>query len=173
MYRFAIGRRAAWPLGGKCIERPDRVDYYKLPNIDVRLLVTFDEIHKHKSLTMAANALGLTQSAISRSLQRLRQQFGARCSYANPKGWSLPPCTNQLAGPFALILNTYFGQMFVVPAFDPLTSHRRFTIHASDLGLSLLPQLAHEFSARAPNTRFRSLPHDVFGDTSFLTNYSL
>jgi len=130
------------------------MDYYKLPNIDVRLLVIFDEIRKHRSLTQAAIGLGLTQSAISRSLQRLRQQFGDPLFVRTPKGMEPTTRADKLAGPVSQILETYFSQMAVAPHFDPQTSRRLFTLHASDLGMAvLLPKLAKELKVRAPQVR--------------------
>jgi hypothetical protein len=43
------------------------MDFHKLPNLDLRLLVIFDEIIKHRNLTLAADSHGITQSAISKS----------------------------------------------------------------------------------------------------------
>ena len=43
---------------------------------DLNLLVVFDVLMTERSVTRAAERLGRTQSAISHSLSRLRDQFG-------------------------------------------------------------------------------------------------
>jgi DNA-binding transcriptional LysR family regulator len=67
------------------------MDFHKLPNLDLRLLVVFDEISKLHSLTLAANSLGITQSAISKSLQRLRHELGDTLFVRTQKGMEATP----------------------------------------------------------------------------------
>ena len=43
-----------------------------MPEIDFNLLRTFDALMKHRSVTRAAAHLGVTQSAVSHALARLR-----------------------------------------------------------------------------------------------------
>jgi len=51
------------------------MDFRKLPDVDLHLLVIFDEIRKQRSLTLAAESLGVTQSAINKSLRQLHHQL--------------------------------------------------------------------------------------------------
>ena len=47
-----------------------------LRHFDLNLLVVFDVLMTERSVTRAAERLGRTQSAVSHSLSRLREQFG-------------------------------------------------------------------------------------------------
>jgi len=47
-----------------------------LRRFDLNLLVVFDVLMIERSVTRAAERLGRTQSAVSHSLSRLREQFG-------------------------------------------------------------------------------------------------
>lgn len=47
-----------------------------LEHIDLNLLVYIDVLLRERNVTRAANALGITQPAMSNSLKRLRDTFG-------------------------------------------------------------------------------------------------
>jgi DNA-binding transcriptional LysR family regulator len=134
------------------------MDIHKLPNLDLRLLVVFDEIRRHRSLTLAANCLGLTQPAISKSLQRLRNELGDALFIRTQNGMEATPRAVSLEAPIADILRTYYERIAVAPSFNPAESDRVFTIHASDLGLSVvIPPIARDLKARAPHTRLHAI----------------
>ena len=48
---------------------------YDLKKFDLNLLVIFECIYQHLSISKAAESLYITPSAVSQSLQRLRAQF--------------------------------------------------------------------------------------------------
>ncbi|MFM0741176.1 LysR family transcriptional regulator [Paraburkholderia xenovorans] len=130
------------------------MDFHKLPDIDLKLLVIFDEIRKCHSLTLAAENLGVTQSAISKSLQRLRRHLGDTLFVRSPNGMEATPRAKALEAPIADVLRTYYERIAIAPSFDPASSDRIFAIHASDLGMSvLLPILIPELKRRAPHAR--------------------
>jgi DNA-binding transcriptional LysR family regulator len=130
------------------------MDYHKLPDIDLRLLVIFEEIDKHRSLTDAATSLGISQPAISRSLQRLRHELADVLFIRTPHGMEPTPRAQALKEPVRQVLKAYFNEIASRPPFNPLTSKRRFTIQASDLGISIfLPALVRELKVKAPQVR--------------------
>jgi DNA-binding transcriptional LysR family regulator len=134
------------------------MDLHKLPNLDLRLLVVFAEIRRHRSLTLAANSLGLTQPAISKSLQRLRHELGDPLFIRTQNGMEATPRAVSLEAPVADILRAYYERIAVAPSFDPTESDRVFTIHASDLGLSvLIPPIARDLKSKAPHTRLHAI----------------
>jgi DNA-binding transcriptional LysR family regulator len=127
------------------------VDFHKLPDIDLKLLVVFDEIRKFRSITQAAESLGVTQSAISKSLQRLRHRLGDTLFVRTPSGMEATPRARALEAPVSEILRTYYERIAIAPAFNPATSERVFTIQASDLGMStFLPILVPDVKRLAP-----------------------
>ncbi|MBV9968684.1 MAG: LysR family transcriptional regulator, partial [Xanthobacteraceae bacterium] len=52
------------------------MDPVDIRRIDMTLLLVFQELMRHRKLTVVAERLGLTQSTISHSLRRLRDLFG-------------------------------------------------------------------------------------------------
>lgn len=58
---------------------------YDLKKFDLNLLVIFECIYQHLSISKAAESLYITPSAVSQSLQRLRAQFNALYSFAQEK----------------------------------------------------------------------------------------
>jgi len=134
------------------------LDFHKLPHIDLRLLVIFDEIRKHRSLTLAADSLGVTQSAMSKSLQRLRHQLGDSLFVRTQKGMEPTTRAKALEGAVSDILRTFHEKIAVAPPFDPKSSDRIFSIHASDIGMSaFLPALTQELALRAPRSRVAAI----------------
>jgi DNA-binding transcriptional LysR family regulator len=131
-----------------------------LPDLDIKVLIAFDEIWKHQSLTAAAATLGITQSAISKYLQRMREQLSDPLFVRAPKSMRMEPTprAQRLRDPVQEILRAYFEQIAVSPSFDPLSAARVFAIHASDLGLSvLLPILTAEVALHAPKCRIKAV----------------
>ncbi|GDK82701.1 transcriptional regulator [Escherichia coli] len=58
---------------------------YDLKKFDLNLLVIFECIYQHLSISKAAESLYITPSAVSQSLQRLRAQFNDLYSFAQEK----------------------------------------------------------------------------------------
>lgn len=58
---------------------------YDLKKFDLNLLVIFECIYQHLSISKAAESLYITPSAVSQSLQRLRAQFNDPNSFAQEK----------------------------------------------------------------------------------------
>jgi DNA-binding transcriptional LysR family regulator len=134
------------------------MDFHKLPELDLKLLVIFDQIRRLRSITLAAESLGVTQSAISKSLQRLRDRLGDTLFVRTPSGMEPTSRARELEAPIADILNAYFERIASAPPFDPTTSHRVFTIQASDMGLSVfLPVLAPQVKRLAPHARIHGI----------------
>jgi DNA-binding transcriptional LysR family regulator len=111
------------------------MDFHKLPDIDLKLLVVFDEIRKCRSITLAAEHIGVTQSAISKSLQRLRHNLGDTLFVRTANGMEATPRAEALEAPISEILRAYYDRIAIAPPFNPVSSERIFTVHASDLGM--------------------------------------
>jgi DNA-binding transcriptional LysR family regulator len=54
--------------------------------LDMALLLVFQQLMRHRKLTTVASQLGLTQSAVSQSLKRLREIFGDDLFIRSPPG---------------------------------------------------------------------------------------
>src|SRR5204863_1184354 len=91
---------------------------------DLNLLLVFEAMFRHGSVTRAAAQIGLTQSAMSSALGRLRKQFGDPL-FVNTRSGMLPtPRALDLAPPLTEALAMVRGAMGSRAAFDPRTSTR-------------------------------------------------
>jgi|GEM_PF-20142 len=136
------------------------MDIQTFPDLDLKLLLAFEAICKHQSLTIAAEQLGISQSAISKYLQRMRVQLDDPLFVRAPKSMrmELTPRASAIRAPINEILRAYFERVVTSPTFDPAESERVFRIHVSDAGLAvLLPTLTRQLENSAPGCRIRAV----------------
>src|SRR5438128_10605513 len=112
-----------------------------LRRFDLNLLVVFDVLTTERSVTRAAERLGRTQSAVSHSLSRLRDQFGDPLLIKG--GVRMQPTAIALelieqARPMLRGLQRVLSPRYV---FDPKTSQRVFRVAAPDFMLTLFAEL--------------------------------
>jgi len=124
---------------------------------DLNLLLVFEAMFRHGSVTRAAAQIGLTQSAMSSALGRLRRQFGDPL-FVNTRSGMLPtPRALELAPPLTEALAMVRGAMGSRAAFDPRTSTRSLRIYMTDVGeMVLLPALMRHLHAHAPQIRLET-----------------
>jgi DNA-binding transcriptional LysR family regulator len=119
--------------------------------LDLNLSRHLDALLGERHVTRAAARVGLTQSAMSRSLAKLRAQLGDALLVRGAGGLVLTPRAEALRAPLRRTLDdlgTLFGP---TPAFDPATAARSFTMAMADYGQAmLLPPLLARIRARAP-----------------------
>lgn len=122
-----------------------------LRDIDLNLLLVFDQMLKEERVCDVAAKLGLSQPAISNALARLRRLLGDELFLRTPRGMVPTPFALELAEPVAYamgLLHTALNQQLV---FDPGTSRRRFTIAMTDIGeIYFTPRLMDLLSRAAP-----------------------
>ncbi len=123
----------------------------KLEEFDLNLLLVFDRLLKDKKVSRVADALGVTQPAVSRALKRLREQLGDALFTRTASGMEPTAYARHLAEPVGEALEALrqaIGREFV---FAPRTSTRNFTLRMSDIGeLCILPRLLRYLAAEAP-----------------------
>src|SRR6516164_1216418 len=108
---------------------------------DLNLLVVFDVLMTERSVTRAAARLGRTQSAISHSLSRLREQFGD--PLLTKGGARMQPTALALdlieqARPMLSGIQRVLSPQYV---FDAASSRRVFRLDAPDFMLTLFADL--------------------------------
>jgi len=119
--------------------------------IDLNLLVVFDAIYRLRNLTAAGWTLGLSQSAVSHALGRLRSTFKDPLFVRLARGLQPTPRANELAPALMEGLGTIRGGM-EGRTFDPAKSTRIFNIGMGDIAeVVQLPHLLHELRAHAPH----------------------
>lgn len=126
-------------------------------DIDLNLMKVFDAVYRLRSVTRAADALGLTQSAISHSLSRLRAILKSPLFLRVPGGVEPTPKADRFAAAVQLALSTLERAMEEAEQFDPARSSRVFRLHLNDLGeCSFLPRLARELEQQGPHMGLES-----------------
>ena len=113
-----------------------------LKDIDLNLMVIYHHLLTERSVSGAAEKLGLTQPTVSNALKRLRILLGDELFLRTSRGMEPTPYAIQLAEPIAYALSTLHNTLNQQTVFDPSTSKRKFILGMTDLGeIELLPTL--------------------------------
>lgn len=120
-------------------------------SIDLNLLVVFEAVWLERNVTRAAKRLGLTQSATSSALQRLREATGDQLLIRSLDGMVPTPKAEALSEPISQALKMMRFAFSSQPKFDPATSKLTFTLIATDfIQAALLPSLYKNLTKNAP-----------------------
>jgi DNA-binding transcriptional LysR family regulator len=122
-----------------------------IASVDLNLLVVFDALVAEGHATRAAERIGLTQPAVSHSLNRLRALFGDPLFVRSPRGMLPTPLAKDIAPGVRSILEQVEGVLLGGRAFDPTESTRQFVVGLSDYAaFVLLPRLTARLGREAP-----------------------
>ena len=123
----------------------------QLAGLDLNLLRVFDVLLEERSVTRSGARLGLTPSAVSHALSRLRYQLGDELFQRD--GLGMQPTRKALEIGPSLHAALAQLQSALEPAdFDPAVSDRRFTILAGAYACAVvMPAVVAEIRRRAPN----------------------
>ena len=129
--------------------------------LDLNLLRVFDALVEERSVTRAGDRLGLTQSAISHALNRLRYVLEDELFVRGPDGMQPTPRATEMAP--RLRQGLLHLQLALTPAdFVPAQTDRRFTMICGEyVGTVLVPSLIARLRAAAPNAEFRIRPSNM------------
>lgn len=123
----------------------------ELQDIDLNLLVVFNQLLVERRVSKVAENLGLTQPAVSNSLARLRKLLGDELFLRTPAGMEPTPFADQLAESVAYALGMIHSALNQRSTFDPLKSTRSFTVGMTDIGeIYFLPTLIERLRRQAP-----------------------
>jgi DNA-binding transcriptional LysR family regulator len=126
--------------------------------VDLNLLVVFDALLRLRSVTRTAEALGMSQPAMSLALSKLRTVFGDPLFVRGSRGVSPTPRAEQLAVPVRRVLDQIKNDVLRQPSFDPARTDRTFTFNMADVGeLVFLPRLYAHLRAVAPGANIRTV----------------
>lgn len=125
-----------------------------IANVDLNLLKTFEALHDESSASRAALRLGVTQSAISAALRRLRDVYGDQLFVRTGRGLAPTLRANQLKPVISEALDRCRQSLAMV---DPQGSHyqgRSVVLGLSDdFEIAYGRQLIDEIARRAPKLR--------------------
>lgn len=122
-----------------------------LERLDLNLLRVFQAIDAERSVTRAAARLGITQSAASNALARLRTTFSDELFQRVPSGMEPTALARDLASPIGAALDAVREAVELNRPFDPASARDEFIIGVSDYAEFVLgPTLVAASQARAP-----------------------
>jgi DNA-binding transcriptional LysR family regulator len=125
-----------------------------LANLDLNLLVALRELVRERSVTRAAQRLGVTQPAASASLSRLRRHFGDDLLVREHGEYVLTPLGEQLAGQVEAVCSAAERLFAASSAFDAATTEREFTLVMADYTIMVIGEaLSHAVQRDAPLAR--------------------
>jgi DNA-binding transcriptional LysR family regulator len=130
-----------------------------LHRIDLNLLVALDALTRERSVTKAAERAGVTQSAMSHTLRRLRDLFDDPLLVRGRGGMVLTPRAEALAIPLRSGLVTLARTVAEPEVFAPEHASRTFRIVSPDLFDALvLPTLLQRVGRQAPSIDLAVVP---------------
>jgi DNA-binding transcriptional LysR family regulator len=131
----------------------------ELRRLDLTLLLVFLGLVRHRKALDVAAELGLTQSAISQSLKRLRDIFGDELFLRRPHGMEPTATALALEAPVAAAVDALRGALGVARDFDAATATGLVRIAALDSEQAvLIPPLAARLRQLAPGLTLSVLP---------------
>ena len=127
-------------------------------DIDLNLLSVFQEVYRERQISSAARKLGLSQSAVSNALARLRRAFGDELFVRTASGMQPTPLATQMAEPIGVAMAQVALALNQRSRFDPATSSRRFVLAMTDVGeIYFMPTLIERCKLLAPLVEISSM----------------
>jgi len=125
----------------------------ELLDFDLNLLLAFDAIYRHHSLSAAAVELGLTQPAVSAALKRLRERLDNPLFVRTSHGMRPTPYADNMAGKVARALDI-LREVGQPDTFLPASTTLNYRMYINDVGMQiLLPRVLRHFGEHAPGAR--------------------
>lgn len=132
-----------------------------LAGVDLNLAVVLHALLTERSVSRAAKRLGLSQSATSHALRRLRDLLGDPIVVRTREGIAPTPRADALTDKLSAALGALEEALLGAAAFDPKTVERRFYVSASDYAeFVLMPPLLARIATEAPGVDIWVRPYD-------------
>jgi DNA-binding transcriptional LysR family regulator len=133
---------------------PD-IDANNIRRLDGGLLLVFRGLLRRRRTTAVARDLGLSQSAVSHALTRLRDLFDDPLFVRRPHGLEPTRRALELGPRIDMLLDQIGAAMRRTDAFDPARSERRFVLSAPEFIAALIGAgLVNTFRKEAPRAQF-------------------
>ncbi len=138
------------------------MDAKLLSRIDLNLLVALQMLIEEQSVTQAAERMFITQPAMSKTLQRLRELFDDPLFIRSGRGLIPTPRTIELGRQLPMVLSGV--EDLVAPSrFDPMTYEGEICIMAAEfIAIQVIPTLMGRLIKEAPfmTLTLTSEPHE-------------
>jgi DNA-binding transcriptional LysR family regulator len=129
-----------------------------LRNIDLNLLAPLQALLEERNVTRAAKRINLSQSAMSRALERLRELLGDDLLVRTEGKYQLTPRGSALFEELASLVPR-LEQFWASEAFSPATTQGRIRLAMTDYAATvLLPYLTAECERTAPGLTLEITP---------------
>ncbi|WP_039828621.1 LysR family transcriptional regulator [Nocardia testacea] len=130
-------------------------------DVDLNLVRTFVLLYETRSVTAAADLLGVTQPTVSYGLGKLRRRLDDELFVRGPGGLVPTSESERLYPPLRAALAEVTETLGATTDFDP-GRPTRFTLGLSDLGeVTVLPLVLAELAAQAPRAGLRIQAFDL------------
>ena len=124
----------------------------ELRKIDLNLLLLFHLMYQKRKTGLVAEALELTQPAVSNALAKLRLALDDELFVRTARGMRPTPYADTIAESVGYALSTLKDGLNHTWKFNPALSDRCFSINMTDLGeIYLLPRLIAHLAKQAPH----------------------
>ena len=133
-----------------------------LTNLDLNLLVALDALLEQRSVSKAAEQIGLSQPAVSAQLARLRRHFGDDLLARFGNQYRLTPLAVQLRSRVRTAVTGVERVFAAQPDFNPASTSREFSLVVSDYGVAVLGAAA----GRRTGQRGTACPATVYPEHS-------
>ncbi|EIC85117.1 LysR family transcriptional regulator [Serratia sp. M24T3] len=126
-----------------------------LRRLDLNLLLAFDAVYRHQSVTLAADELAMSTSALCHALTRLRGALNDPLFFREGNQMRPSVYASQLAQPVAESLRQLNDHLKPKPLFDPLQSKVCFKVAITDYtAFCIFPILMAHLQHSAPGVQF-------------------
>jgi DNA-binding transcriptional LysR family regulator len=127
-------------------------------SLDLNLLPVLAAIYDQRSVSTAARHLGMSQSAVSTALSRLRAKYRDPLFHRTGHGMEPTLRMHGLIGPLREALAKVDGTLTSEAVFHPKMTERTFTFAMSDLGeMVFMPKILRRIRDLAPRATVRSV----------------
>ncbi|MFD5776039.1 LysR family transcriptional regulator [Streptomyces fungicidicus] len=139
----------------------------RLASVNLNLLVPLLALLEERSVTRAAERVGLSQPAMSHALTRMRRLLGDELVVRQGTGVTLTPRALQLIAPLRSALRQT-ARVVDLPRFDPATDKRVVTVAmTTSTAFVVGPRLSRLVAERAPHATLRLRTITVPADATF------
>ncbi len=138
----------------------------QLENVDLNLLPALSALLDEQQISRAAERSGLSQSAMSRALQRLRRALGDDLLVRVPGGYRLTARAERVREQLRAVV-PQLNEIFTAEAFDPAAAALSLQVSGSDYALATLGlELSRLIVAQSPQStlRFRPWHEGIFDE---------
>ena len=130
----------------------------QLRQADLNLLVVFTVMAEERNVSRAAKRLGLSQPALTRALQRLRQTFNDDLIIRVSGNYEPTPKGTRLLKELETMLPK-LDRLLAEPAFDPAVEEARFRLTGTDYAAHVVcPPLCQRLLAAGKRVSFDFVP---------------